>query len=248
MITISGVSKYFNKNSAGEIRALNNLSLQVADGQYVILLGSNGSGKSTLLNVMAGQLQPDSGQLAINQQDVTGYKEHEMSRWVSRVFQNPLSGTTSALTILENFRIAALRTGSKSLKIGADENFRKTVREKISSLELGLENKLDARMGSLSGGQRQSLTLLMSVMDETKLLLMDEPASALDPKTAELVMKLAGKIIHENKLTTVLVTHQLRDAVNYGDRIIMMSEGRIKKDVQKAEKAQLKAEDIFNWF
>jgi putative ABC transport system ATP-binding protein len=191
---------------------------------------------------------PDAGKIILQGTDVTAQPEHLRSRSISRVFQNPLSGTAAGLTVLENFRMASLRTKNKSFTTGTGRKFRNTVKEKIAALGLGLENKLDVPMGTLSGGQRQSLTLLMSVMDETKLLLMDEPASALDPKTAELVMQIADKIIRENQLTAILVTHQLKDAVRYGDRIIMMSGGQLTKDVSDKEKTELSAEDIFKWF
>lgn len=248
MIIVSGISKHFNTGSADEIRALNRVSLELNNGEYTILLGSNGSGKSTLLNVLAGQLVPDEGNISIDGKDVTGLPEHLMSRWVSRVFQNPLAGTASSLTVLENFRIAALRTGSKSFKTGTGSGFRRLVQDKISTLGLGLENKVDVPIGTLSGGQRQSLTLLMSVMDETRLLLMDEPASALDPKTAEIVMQTANRIIRDNQITAVLITHRIRDAVQFGDRILMMSEGNIIRDIGNPEKSRMTAEEIFNWF
>lgn len=248
MVKIEGVTKIFNRRSADEIIALNNISVDITKGEFVILLGSNGSGKSTMLNVLAGVHTPDTGKIILGGEDVTSQPEHKRSRSISRVFQNPLSGTAAGLSVLENFRMAYLRTKNKSFGTGTGTHFRKTVSEKVSTLGLGLENKLDFQMGTLSGGQRQSLTLLMSVMDETRLLLMDEPASALDPKTAELVMHIADKIIRSNELTAILVTHQLKDAVNYGSRIIMMNEGKILRDVSGKEKATLKAEDIFRWF
>ena len=248
MVKIEGVTKIFNRQSADEIIALKDVSLQIASGEFVILLGSNGSGKSTLLNILAGLYAPDTGKIFLDGEDVPSQQEHRRSRSISRVFQNPLSGTAAGLSVLENFRMAALRTQNKSFRTGTGVSFRNQVREKIATIGLGLENKLDVPMGTLSGGQRQSLTLLMSVMDETKLLLMDEPASALDPKTAELVMRIAGTIIRDNKLTAILVTHQLKDAVQYGDRILMMSEGQIRRDVKNEEKKKLRAEEIFSWF
>jgi putative ABC transport system ATP-binding protein len=248
MVKIEGVSKIFNRHSADEIKALNDVSIHIPNHEFVIVLGSNGSGKSTLLNILAGVYAPDAGKIILQGTDVTAQPEHLRSRSISRVFQNPLSGTAAGLTVLENFRMASLRTKNKSFTTGTGRKFRNTVKEKIAALGLGLENKLDVPMGTLSGGQRQSLTLLMSVMDETKLLLMDEPASALDPKTAELVMQIADKIIRENQLTAILVTHQLKDAVRYGDRIIMMSGGQLTKDVSDKEKTELSAEDIFKWF
>lgn len=248
MVRIEGVTKIFNRQSPDEIIALNDVSIEIPDGEFVILLGSNGSGKSTLLNVLGGVYAPDAGKIILDGTDVTSQPEHQRSRSISRVFQNPLSGTISGLTVLENFRMSSLRTKNKSFGTGTGTQFRNAVRDRVTTLGLGLETKLDVLMGTLSGGQRQSLTLLMSVMDETKLLLMDEPSSALDPKTAELVMQIADKIIRENKLTAILVTHQLRDAVSYGERVIMMNEGNVSKDVSGKEKSALKPEDLFRWF
>lgn len=248
MINIEGITKYFNRNSAGEILALDHVSLNIHQGEFLVLLGANGSGKSTLLNAIAGTFFPDQGCIKIDDEDITGLKEHKRSRWISRVFQNPVSGTAPELTILENFRMAHLRTRPKTLHLGTGKIFREQTAAKIKSLGLGLENKLDVRMGTLSGGQRQSLTLLMSVMDDTRLLLMDEPTSALDPRTSELVMNLAARIISDYKLTAILVTHQIRDAVRFGNRIIQMSEGKIVKDLSGEDKLKLSADQIFSWF
>jgi putative tryptophan/tyrosine transport system ATP-binding protein len=246
MIKIEAADKVFSLG--GElIYALKDVNLQIKKGEFVIMLGSNGSGKTTLLNCLAGSLKLNSGKIIIRNNDVTSLPEHRRSKWISRVFQDPLSGTASDLTILENFRLAALRTKPKMLRIGIDEEFRKRVRDSVATLNLGLENKLNIRAGSLSGGQRQALTLLMAVMDESEILLLDEPAAALDPSTAEVIMQLAEKVIRENNLTAILVTHNLKHAIAYGDRIILMREGKVAEDFKKTEK-KITIETLVDWY
>jgi putative ABC transport system ATP-binding protein len=214
----------------------------------VVIVGSNGSGKTTLLNLIAGSILPSSGDIELDGNDVTKLAEYRRSEWIARVFQNPLSGTAPDLSILDNFRLAAIRTKSKGLSIGINDNFKKSVREKISSLGMGLENKIEQPMGTLSGGQRQALTLLMSVMDTCKILLLDEPTAALDPRSADIVMKTADKLITDFDLTAILVTHNLKDAFTYGNRIIQMAEGKILKDLNSKDKSALKQNDLFDWF
>ncbi len=248
MIELQHISKTFNRGTANEVNALKDVTLKTESSQFIVVIGSNGSGKSSLMNALAGSIHPDEGKILIDGIDITRFKEHERSKWIARIFQNPLMGTAPELSILENFRLAALRTQSKKLVTGTTEKFRRRVQEKISLLNLGLENKIDQQMGTLSGGQRQALTLLMAVMDETKILLMDEPAAALDPKTSTLLMQLAEKIIREFNLTALLITHQLKDVITYGDRVILMHEGTILKDLNKAEKSTLQVNDIYSWF
>ncbi len=248
MIELQQISKTFNRNTANETKALQDLNLIVQPGQFVVVVGSNGSGKSSLLNVLGGSMTVDTGKIIVDGIEITSLKEYQRSQWIARIFQNPLLGTAPELTILENFRLAALRTQSKKLTIGTSEKFKEKIQEKISLLNLGLEDKTEQQMGSLSGGQRQALTLLMAVMDETKILLMDEPAAALDPKTSDLLMKLAEKIIREFHLTALFITHQLKDALAYGDRLILMHEGKILKDLGQAEKSKLLLPDIYSWF
>lgn len=248
MIIIKNLTKRFNPGKPNETIALNNLSLEIVKGEFVVIVGSNGSGKSTLLNAISGSLDGSLGEVSIENQIVTDLPEHSRSRWIARVFQNPLSGTAPELSILENFRLASIRTHSKSLKVGINSTFINTVKEKIASLGMGLESKVHLPMGALSGGQRQALTLLMSVMDDVKILLLDEPSAALDPRSADLVMKIANKLIVEHHLTSILITHNIKDAWQYGNRIIQMSEGKVIRDIDNSEKQKLSSTDIFSWF
>jgi putative ABC transport system ATP-binding protein len=248
MIELRNISKTFNTGSASEIRALQDINITIHQKEFVVVVGSNGSGKSTFLNIIAGNQKPDGGKILIEGKEVNNLHEHQRSKWIARIFQNPLMGTAPDLTILENFRLAALRTQNKTLTIGTKKKFRETVREKISMLNLNLENKVDQPMGTLSGGQRQALTLIMAVMDNAKILLMDEPAAALDPKTSETLMTLAKKIIDDFGLTAILVTHQMKDAIRYGNRIILMSEGTIKTDLTGDEKMKLQLQELYSWF
>jgi putative ABC transport system ATP-binding protein len=248
MITLKNISKTFGRNQPNEFLVLRNLSLEIKQKDFVIIVGSNGSGKSTLLNIISGTVKPDEGSVLLDGKDITQLKDFQRSKWVARIFQNPLAGTAPGLTILENFRLAALRTKSKSFRIGTTAEFRTQIRERISFLNLGLENKLDTEIESLSGGQRQALTLLMATMDESKILLLDEPSAALDPKTSELIMNLAVKIITDFKLTAILVTHQMKDVVKFGNRVIQLKEGQIIRDIQKEKAAPLNVVDVYEWF
>ena len=248
MISLNGISKTFSKGSPNEVNLLINFNLEINQNDFIIVVGSNGSGKSTLLNILAGVVRINEGSIVLDEKDITQSKDYKRSRWLARIFQNPLAGTAPDLSILENFRLASIRTGSKGLRIGTDKKFRAKVRDRIAVLNLGLENKLDQEMGSLSGGQRQALALLMAIMDETRLLLLDEPTAALDPRTSELIMNLADKVIKEYSLTALLVTHQIKDVLNFGNRVIQMKEGKIIRDLRKTEKEKLRIVDINEWF
>ncbi|MFD2871203.1 ABC transporter ATP-binding protein [Mucilaginibacter ximonensis] len=248
MIQITNLYKTFNRGKANEVNAVNGVDLTIDSGEFVVIVGSNGSGKTTLLNLISGSLTPSSGTISIDDSDVTRLADYQRSKWIARVFQNPLSGTASELSILDNFRLAAIRTRAKGLNIGVTDTFKRDVKEKVSLLGMNLENKLEQPMGTLSGGQRQALTLLMSVIDECKILLLDEPTAALDPKSADIVIKIADKLTTEFKLTTILITHNLKDAYNYGTRLIQMGEGRIIKDIDTKQKKHLKQNDLFEWF
>jgi putative ABC transport system ATP-binding protein len=248
MIKIQQAAVIFNKGKTNEVRALYGLDLHIQKGEFVVVVGANGSGKSTLLNVIAGSQALSAGKILLNEDDVTKLKEYERSKYVARIFQNPLLGTAPELSVIDNFRLAALRTQKKLLKIGITPPFKNSVQEKLSTLGMGLENKLDQAMGSLSGGQRQALTLLMAIMDNAQILLMDEPTAALDPRSSTTLMQLADKIIREYHLTALLVTHTLKDAFHYGSRLIQMEEGIIIKDISKEEKQKLQSQELFGWF
>lgn len=247
MIEISQISKMFLDGEKPVI-ALQPTSLQIKEKEFVIVVGANGSGKSTLLNIIAGTLLFDEGNISVDGNDISALKEHERSRFIARVFQNPQSGTASDLTIIENFRLATLRTQSKNLQLGIDRKFIDSIRERVSWLNLGLEDRLNRKMGALSGGQRQALTVLMSTMDDFKLLLMDEPTAALDPKSAELIMKLTTRILNQMQVSVLMVTHQTKQVIDYGNRVIQMASGQIIRDLDNVSKEKLTLNEIVNWF
>lgn len=248
MIDLEGIHKTFNRGKANEVVALSGLDLHIAKADFVVIVGSNGSGKSTLLNMIAGSILPGQGTVNLAGKDVTGLPDYQRSRWIARVFQNPLSGTAPDLSILDNFRLASLRTSKKGLRIGIDKVYIQKIKESIATLGMGLENKIHQPMGTLSGGQRQALTLLMAVMDQCEILLLDEPTAALDPRSADIVMKTADNLVKDYQLTSILITHNLKDAYTYGNRVIQMAEGKIIRDITGAERTALKQTDLFEWF
>jgi putative ABC transport system ATP-binding protein len=248
MLDVEQLTKYFNRGTPSEVIALDHVSLVMEENEFLVIIGSNGSGKTTLLNLVAGNYFAESGSVSIQGNDVTLQPDYARSKWIARVFQDPLKGTAPDLSILENFRLASLRTKSKSLLSGINQLFRKRVQELVSVLNLGLENKLDTLVGKLSGGQRQALTLLMATMDQPKLLLLDEPTAALDPRSSAVVMELANRIITVQQLTAILVTHNLKQAMDYGSRLIMMDSGQIKRDFHQSEKSVLQLADMQQWF
>jgi putative tryptophan/tyrosine transport system ATP-binding protein len=248
MLTLKNISKSFNRNTPYEVHALNSISLEVADTEFLIIIGSNGSGKTTLLNALAGTLFPDNGTIEIDHRNITRLKDYERSKWIGRVFQDPLKGTAPDLSVLDNFRLAFLRTQSKGLSIGTGPSFKKRVQDQLSRLRMNLENKIFTLAGKLSGGQRQALTLLMATFNKPRILLMDEPTASLDPKSSEIVMKLADDLIREDKLTAILVTHNLLQAVNYGTNLIMMQEGKITYAISPIEKKNLAISQVQSWF
>jgi putative ABC transport system ATP-binding protein len=248
MIIIQEVSKTFFHGMPTGLKALQNITLQIKEGEMIVLAGSNGSGKSTLLNILGGTVTPDYGKIIFYGKDVTQLPEHKRAAWISRIFQNPLAGTAPQLTVAENLRLATLRAQNKKFTIGLNASFKKQMAGKILELQLGLDSKMDTPIGRLSGGQRQALTLLMASLSGAKIILMDEPAAALDPKTANRVMQSAEKIIRENRLAAILVTHHIKDMLRYGNRLLFMSEGRIIKDLSGADKQKLSVNDVVNWF
>jgi putative ABC transport system ATP-binding protein len=248
MIEIREASIIFNPGQVNEVRALDSVNLRIEKGEFVVLVGANGSGKTTLLNLISGSIFPTEGEIWLQGKNVTSLADYQRSRWVARVFQDPMGGTAPDLSIEDNFRLAALRTRRKGLTIGTGERFCKKIRKQIAGLGLGLEDKLQQSMGSLSGGQRQALTLLMSVMDDTEILLLDEPTAALDPKSEEVVMQTADRLIREHDLTAVLISHNLEQAQHYGSRLIQMDRGRIGRDLSYEAKQEVTVEDMFQWF
>lgn len=248
MLHLQHITKIFNQGKATEVTALRDVTLRLEAGSYTVLIGANGSGKSTLLNLVAGTVYADTGKVLLDGAEIQRLPDYRRSRWVGRVFQNPLVGTAASLSILDNFRMAALRRSPKLIKLGADGAFRRLVQERISVLGMGLENKLNQPMGTLSGGQRQALTLLMTTMDDVKVLLLDEPSAALDPRSAREVMEIADRIVRENKLTALLVTHSINEALRYGTRLVQLENGRVLRDCDQHTKAKLQQAEVVSWF
>jgi putative ABC transport system ATP-binding protein len=248
MIRLDSLYCSFPSGQGERVPALRGVDLLIPEAQFVTVIGTNGSGKSTLLNCIAGTVRPDSGRVHFDGTDVTVLSDYDRSRWVARIFQNPLSGTAPDLSILENFRLAALRTQAKGFRIGTGKAFREQVAASVEEIGLGLENKLDQPMGGLSGGQRQALTLVMAVMDRSSILLLDEPTAALDPRTAALVMGLADRLIRKHRLTALMVTHNLKDALQCGDRLLHVAEGRVAHDLTGEARAGMKAGELLDWF
>jgi putative ABC transport system ATP-binding protein len=247
MIKFTNVYKSFT-DDAGQINPLiADMNITFNPTEFTMIIGANGSGKSTLLNLIAGLINPEKGLITLNQMEVQQLKTYERSKYIARIFQNPLQGSVAELTVMENMRLAYLRNQSKGLTLGIIKAFKERVKHEIAALQLGLENKTEQKMGTLSGGQRQALTLVMATLCDAKVLLMDEPTAALDPKSAHSLMENAANIIKEKQLTTLMVTHNMREAVNYGNRLLMMKEGRVEIDVNGEEKMKLSANHLFDW-
>lgn len=248
MLNVDSISKTFFPGTANERRALRDVSLHLSPGDVVTVIGSNGAGKSTLLNSISGRLIPDSGRIMIHGKDVTTQSEHARARKVGRVFQDPMAGTAPNLTIEENLSLAYLRGKKRGLGLGLNSSRRKVFVEELESLELGLEKRLGAKVGLLSGGQRQALSLLMAGFTHPDVMLLDEHTAALDPQRAELVTNLTKRIVEQGKLTTLMVTHNMAQALDVGNRLIMMHEGQIVFSADAEQKAQLTVEDLMAEF
>ena len=248
MLDIQNISKTFNPGTVNEKTALDGLSLHLNEGDFVTVIGGNGAGKSTMLNAVAGVWPVDSGKILIDGVDVTRLSEYQRASYIGRVFQDPMTGTAATMQIEENLALAARRGKRRTLHVGITRQERESYRELLKTLDLGLEDRLTAKVGLLSGGQRQALTLLMATMSSPKLLLLDEHTAALDPKTALKVLTLSARIVEEQKLTTLMITHNMKDAIKYGNRLIMMHEGRIIYDVSGEEKKKLKVADLLAKF
>lgn len=248
MLTLTHISKTFNPGTITEKKALHDISLDLGEGDFVTVIGGNGAGKSTLLNLIAGVHQPDSGSIVLDGIDMTAWKEHIRAKYLGRVFQDPMMGTAASMEIEENLALAYRRGKKRGLRWGISSVEKELYKELLSSLDLGLENRMSSKVGLLSGGQRQALTLLMATLQKPKLLLLDEHTAALDPKTAAKVLDLTEEIVGRDNLTTFMVTHNMRNAIRYGNRLVMMSEGRIIYDVSGEEKKSLKVEDLLEKF
>lgn len=248
MLEINNVYKTFNPGTINEKRALNGLNLTLNDGDFITVIGGNGAGKSTMLNMVAGVYPVDSGSIVIDGVDVTRLPEHKRAKYLGRVFQDPMMGTAGDMWIEENMALASRRGQRRGLKWAIGKAEREKFRYMLKELDLGLENRLSAKVGLLSGGQRQALTLLMAVMKKPKLLLLDEHTAALDPKTAAKVLALSDKFIEEEHLTAMMVTHNMKDAIAHGNRLIMMNNGRIILDVSGEEKKKLTVEYLLEAF
>ena len=248
MLDLINLRKTFNAKTVNEKVALNGVNLHLNDGDFVTVIGGNGAGKSTTLNAVAGVWPVDEGQIIIDGQDVTGLSEHRRAGLLGRVFQDPMTGTAATMQIEENLALAARRGQKRTLRIGITRAEREEYREKLKTLGLGLEDRMTTKVGLLSGGQRQALTLLMATLKKPKLLLLDEHTAALDPRTAEKVLHLSRQIIEENHLMTMMVTHNMRDAIAYGNRLIMMHEGRIILDIAGEQKQHLTVEMLLEQF
>ena len=248
MLKITNLEKTFNPGTIHEKVALDGLNLHIREGDFVTVIGGNGAGKSTLMNAIAGVWKPDYGTIEIDGVDVTNIPEHKRAKYLGRVFQDPMKGTAPDMEIAENLAIAARRSTKRRFVWGVRKAEREQYRRMLADLELGLEDRLREKVGLLSGGQRQAVTLLMASLSRPKLLLLDEHTAALDPKTAAKVLELTDKIVTENKLTTLMITHNMRDAIAHGNRLIMLHEGRVVVDVEGDEKALLTVEDLLALF
>ena len=248
MLKLDNIHKTFNPGTINEKIALNGVNLTLNEGDFVTVIGGNGAGKSTTLNAIAGVWPIDSGKIYIGGDDVTKLSEHKRAKYLGRVFQDPMTGTATTMSIEENMAIAARRGEKRGLSWGITHQERDTYREMLKALDLGLEDRLTSKVGLLSGGQRQAITLLMASIKKPKLLLLDEHTAALDPKTAAKVLEISDKIIAENHLTAMMVTHNMKDAIVHGNRLIMMHEGKVILNISGEEKKKLTVEDLLHQF
>ncbi|OUQ59169.1 ABC transporter ATP-binding protein [Tyzzerella sp. An114] len=248
MLKLNNISKTFEPGTLNEKRALKGVSLDMKESDFITIIGGNGAGKSTLLNAIAGMFMTDTGSIEIDGNDVTNLPEYKRAKYIGRVFQDTRMGTASGMTIEENMAMAYRRGKGRTLRKGITKAERDFYREHLKMLDLGLEDRLTTKTGLLSGGQRQALTLLMATMTKPKLLLLDEHTAALDPKTAKKVLELTKKIIAENKLTALMITHNMRDALKHGNRLVMMDKGKIIIDLPEEQKKNLQVSDLLSMF
>ena len=248
MLELKNIHKTFNPGTVNAKTALSGLNLTLNDGDFVTVIGGNGAGKSTMLNVIAGTIAVDDGEILLDGKDITRLPEHKRAEYLGRVFQDPMMGTAATMQIEENLALAARRGQRRGLKVGITKADRENYKEQLKILGLGLEDRMTAKVGLLSGGQRQALTLLMATLRQPKLLLLDEHTAALDPKTAALVLDATQRIVEASGLTTLMITHNMRDAITYGNRLIMMYDGHVVVDVSGEEKKNLTVEQLLGLF
>ena len=248
MLKIEGIYKTFNPGTVNEKHALNGINLELLEGDFVTVIGGNGAGKSTMLNAVAGVWPVDEGKIIIDGVDVTNLPEHKRAAYIGRVFQDPMTGTAATMQIEENMALAKRRGKKRGLRSNLTKGEREEFKEALKILDLGLEERLTSKVGLLSGGQRQALTLLMATMEKPKVLLLDEHTAALDPKTAAKVLEATDKIVNTNHLTTLMITHNMKDAIAHGNRLIMMNEGKIILDIRGEEKKKLTVADLLHQF
>jgi len=248
MLKLENLIKVFHPGTPNAVRGLGGVSLGLDPGSFLIIIGTNGSGKSTLLNAVAGTFRVDTGRIQLAGRDITRWSEHRRARLIGRVFQNPFSGTAPSMSILENLALAARRGRRRGLGWALSRSLRSEIRDRVRALNMGLEDRLENAIGSLSGGQRQALTLLMATWLQPELLLLDEHTAALDPRSADQVIALSHEIIQRHELTTLMVTHSMQQAVHLGDRIIMMHRGQVLHDLRGTERARVRPEDLLGRF
>lgn len=248
MLEIRNINKTFNPGTINEKKALIDVSITLNDGDFCTVIGGNGAGKSTIMNAVAGVWPLDSGMILVDGVDVSGLSEYQRAPYFGRVFQDPMTGTAGDMQIDENMALAARRGQRRTLRWGVTKKEREQYQEYLKDLDLGLEDRLTAKVGLLSGGQRQALTLIMATMKKPKVLLLDEHTAALDPKTASKVLAATDKVVEEHHLTTLMVTHNMRDAIAHGNRLIMMNEGKVALDISGEEKKKLTVEDLLHKF
>ncbi|MEG0449820.1 MAG: ABC transporter ATP-binding protein [Lysinibacillus sp.] len=248
MLKLNGINKIFNEDTPDEKIALHNIELQLEPGDFVTIIGSNGAGKSTMMNMVSGALTPDFGIVSIEGKDVTSFPEYKRSHYIGRVFQDPMAGTAPSMTIEENLALAYSRNKKRGLRIGVDKKRREFFKESLQMLGLNLENRLSAKVGLLSGGERQALSLLMATFTKPAILLLDEHTAALDPARAELITQLTKQLVEKDQLTTIMVTHNMQQALDLGNRLIMMDKGQIILEVGEDRKKELTIPDLMAEF
>lgn len=248
MLNIEHIKKTFNKGSANEVILFKDLNVEIKEGEFVTIIGSNGSGKSTFFNILSGNILQDEGKVRFNDKDISRVPEHKRSQFIGRVFQDPQKGTAPSLTILENMAMAYNKGKPFNLKKGVDKNLIPLFQQELVNMQLGLEDKLHVKVGALSGGQRQALSLLMATLIRPDILLLDEHTAALDPKTSDLIIQLTNKLVEEKQMTSIMITHNLKHAITYGNRLLMFHKGEIIMDIGSEEKKTLTVEKLIEKF